>query len=688
MTRAGYDTSVPALLLMIGEHAWDYGAVATVRTLGRVGIPVYVALADTDHPVTASKYLTGVIPWRTTGGESEDTLVAGIRDACRTIGRKAVAIAGDDESAVLLARRRTDLADVLLLPDIAPELPDRLAAKGALAELCAATGTPTPRTIAPRTFDEVADFAATAAFPLVVKNPEPFSRLVARSVPTTTKVDDRIALESLLTDWSPETPLVIQEFLPQSTSQDWYVAATLTDSHTPAVAFSGRKLRAFPDATGVGTLSESRYDAHLIETAVEFCAKVGYSGVCDMDWRLDERDGVFKLLDFNPRRGAQFRTFRSSADVDVVRALHLVMTGRRVPEGQEVDGIRHVVGILDQKAFLAQSGTPTATGYPPLQPRRSERSWWAIDDPGPWWTFTRQLGPFQRLTRGAAPTDTPPTVDPSGWRALVAADPPPRPLEKAGPPRPVDRWVASLPGPEGDEAVIVAVARNTSAVDQLAHEAAVRSWAGRHGVPVPRDLASGHGWLISERIEVLPSEGTDYVQSALAAAAHIANSSESPPVAVSEWKGSRRDLPQRLARAMIGRLPLTEFRRARAEAAELPHDTWVHGDFSNANVLWSPAGVRIIDWEFVGRGPLGTDPIRLWSTLNRREDRDLLIDTLVARAPADRRANLGVLIHWLALRQLAENLAAPRKHQNPGNIALAHTTLREARQWRQRLADR
>ena len=38
--------------------------------------------------------------------------------------------------------------------------------------------------------------------------------------------------------------------------------------------------------------------------------------------------------------------------------------------------------------------------------------------------------------------------------------------------------------------------------------------------------------------------------------------------------------------------------------------------------------------------------------------------------------------------ELAENLAAPRKHQNPGNIALAHTTLREARQWRQRLADR
>ncbi len=133
MTRVDYETSVPALLLMIGEHAWDYGALATVRTLGRVGIAVYVALRDTDHPVTSSKYVTGVVEWSTTGEEPEDELVAGIRRARATVGRAAVAIAGDDESAVLLARRRADLDDVLLLPTVAPDLPDRLADKAALA---------------------------------------------------------------------------------------------------------------------------------------------------------------------------------------------------------------------------------------------------------------------------------------------------------------------------------------------------------------------------------------------------------------------------------------------------------------------------------------------------------------------------------------------------------------------------
>lgn len=268
----------------------------------------------------------------------------------------------------------------------------------------------------------------------------------------------------------------------------------------------------------------------------------------------------------------------------------------------------------------------------------------------------------------------------------MAADPPPRQLVKPGPPRPIDRWVARMPDQRNP--VIVAVAREESAAQQLAHEAAARAWAAGNAVPVPVDLAEGTGWLISEQVEVLPSQGAAYVHAALAAAARIAAAADAPPAAVSQWQARRRDLPQRLARALIGRLPINEFRRVRAEAAALPDDTWVHGDYSDANVMHSPDGVRIIDWEFVGRGPWGTDPIRLWSTLELQSDRDLLLESFLAQVPPARLAGIGVLIHWLALRQLAENLAAPRKHQNEQNIRLAHTTLREARRWRQRLAAR
>ena len=74
------------------------------------------------------------------------------------------------------------------------------------------------------------------------------------------------------------------------------------------------------------------------ESAARFCRAIGFSGIADLDWRLDRRDGRYKLLDFNPRVGAQFRLFETDAGIDVVRALHLDLTGRPVPAGAQENG--------------------------------------------------------------------------------------------------------------------------------------------------------------------------------------------------------------------------------------------------------------------------------------------------------------------------------------------------------------
>jgi len=99
----------------------------------------------------------------------------------------------------------------------------------------------------------------------------------------------------------------------------------------------------------------------------------------------------------------------------------------------------------------------------------------------------------------------------------------------------------------------------------------------------------------------------------------------------------------------------------------------------------TPSGVSIIDWEFCGHGIWGTDEIRLWSTMGDPRDRERIMSGFLADLPDRRRRDTGILIHWLALRQLAENLAAPRRHQDPSNVRLGHTTLAEARALRERL---
>ena len=51
----------------------------------------------------------------------------------------------------------------------------------------------------------------------------------------------------------------------------------------------------------------------------------------------------YRLLDFNPRLGAQFRVFRDTAGTDVALAAYLDLTDQPIPPGEQVNGRRFLV---------------------------------------------------------------------------------------------------------------------------------------------------------------------------------------------------------------------------------------------------------------------------------------------------------------------------------------------------------
>ena len=110
----------------------------------------------------------------------------------------------------------------------------------------------------------------------------------------------------------------------------------------------------------------------------------------DMDWRLDLRDGRYKLVDFNPRIGANFRLFVTEADIDVVRAQHLHLTGRGVPSSTQVSGRKLIVENLDiASRLIGGSGHTVPT---PQAARQTELAWFAWDDPLPFFAMALRFG--------------------------------------------------------------------------------------------------------------------------------------------------------------------------------------------------------------------------------------------------------------------------------------------------------
>jgi D-aspartate ligase len=372
---------MPVLIVKIGRYPLHHGSVGVIRTLGRAGVPVYAITEDRFTPAALSRYLRRRFVWPTTGLEREEQLLEGLVAVGRRLERPALAIPTDDEAAVLLAERAAELAEWFVLPTVAPELPRTLASKCGLSQLCRQHGVPTPRTIFPRSRKELLEDNIWDMLPVVVKNVEPWGRLRAPAVSGTTVVYTADELLALAGSWDPWPDVMLQQYLPREDSEDWIFQAYCDEDSSCLVSFTGIKVRSWPPHAGVTTYACARPNPGLTAMAEEFCRNIAYRGIADMDWRLDRRDGTMNLVDFNPRVGAQFRLFENEASIDVVRAQHLDLTGRRVPEGRQVQGRRFVVEHLDAAARLAYASfaAPPQEG----QKGKTEFAWLALDDPAP-----------------------------------------------------------------------------------------------------------------------------------------------------------------------------------------------------------------------------------------------------------------------------------------------------------------
>src|SRR6266508_1842962 len=118
------------------------------------------------------------------------------------------------------------------------------------------------------------------------------------------------------------------------------------------VHFTGRKLRQHPPYTGMTTLGVCASNEVVEATTERFMKAIGYRGIVDMGYRFDARDGLYKLLDVNPRIGATFRLFVGTNGIDVARALYLDLTGQGVPRSRVRNGRKWLVETTELPAVL------------------------------------------------------------------------------------------------------------------------------------------------------------------------------------------------------------------------------------------------------------------------------------------------------------------------------------------------
>ncbi len=158
-------------------------------------------------------------------------------------------------------------------------------------------GVPVPKTIYPRTFSDIEQEVKSFRFPVVTK------ALVgsgSRGIAYLNSREEllRFAEKSLVQESDlVQKRWIIQEYIRGSGCGFF----AMFDRGEPKAIFMHRRLREYPITGGPSTLAESIYHPRLKELGLKLLKALNWNGVAMVEFKLDQQDNEFKLMEINPR---------------------------------------------------------------------------------------------------------------------------------------------------------------------------------------------------------------------------------------------------------------------------------------------------------------------------------------------------------------------------------------------------
>jgi len=318
-----------------------------MRSLGRLGIPVYNIDPDIFAPAFFSRYCRGRF-WGDVEQWPAERALDCLQNVRKKIGRPCILIPTTDDASMFVADNSSILKEWFIFPRLPSSKICSLSNKKQMYQVAKDFHIPTPGTIFPQSREDVLAFIGKATFPVMLKAIDG-ARLWRRTGQKMLII--RSESELLRQYEEMEDPgnlnLMLQEYIPGGDDTIWMFNGYFNEKSECLVAFTGKKIRQYPIHRGVTSLGECVANPVITEKTVEFLKAFGYRGIVDLGYRFDLRDGSYKILDINPRIGATFRLFVDGNGMDVARALYMDLTRQPVICGVPRNGRRWLVEDFD-----------------------------------------------------------------------------------------------------------------------------------------------------------------------------------------------------------------------------------------------------------------------------------------------------------------------------------------------------
>ena len=314
----------------------DHPGLAIARSLGKRGIPVYI-LEDQLSISSYSRYVRRVL--RAKNLRDPQKTVDSVLEAGHRHGlRDWVLFPTRDETVMAFSLHRERLSEFFRITTPVWDTTRWAWDKRNTYWLAEHLGIPAPRTRTLQSVDELPSLYAQ--LPLAIK-PAIKENFFYATGAKAWRADTPEQLRKLFRAAARKieaSEIMIQEIIPGDGDCQVSYCSFFRDgaSHSSLVA---KRMRQHPREFGRAATYVETIELPLIEElSLRFLKSIDYYGLAEVEFKLDPRDGEYKLLDVNARSWG-FHSLGQPAGVDFPYALFAHQIGEAIPSGRARPGI-------------------------------------------------------------------------------------------------------------------------------------------------------------------------------------------------------------------------------------------------------------------------------------------------------------------------------------------------------------
>ena len=327
----------------------DFHGLGIARSLGRRGVPI--CIIDDEYSIGRfSKYTTLTVA------------APSLRDGDRTIeflletGRRRnlqgwVLFPTRDEHVAAFARHRGELSKVFRVPTPEWEVVKWAWNKWNTYCLAQKLDIPIPRTWCPKNLEEIDKI--DAEFPIGVK-PAVKEDFFYATKAKAWRANSRDELKELFSKASTHVgsnEVLVQEIIPGDGSCQ-FSSCMFFKNGVAIGSMAAQRWRQHPPEFGrAATFVESLDLPEVEEPTLRFLQAINYYGLAEVEYKLDLRDGKFKLLDVNVRTWG-FHSLGAAAGVDFSYLLYADQVGEPVTPCHGRPGVGWIRMVTDLPTSL------------------------------------------------------------------------------------------------------------------------------------------------------------------------------------------------------------------------------------------------------------------------------------------------------------------------------------------------